>query len=341
MRSRIWTKKSEHSRQTCEKVRQPKTPLEWYRARRKSRDYFRPVDRGLRNRVFVSKHFPKGVAFFADLWVQDLSHATRAQRPKRRIYFGLAKNIMFAPSNAVKVVLQHEQTLLRPESPEGVYFQGTVPVVGTDSAWLVHLHGPFEGYQIADFVVDYSYTNIQNIASSAKLRSISKKAHYIAPLLPEYTKRKPNFELKPRVATMFGSPELGRRSEILYALRQSGLDVENCVDFEDISRALSRVEILLSLQQFSHFGTLEELRILPAIQRQVVVVVEDLPLIDRSPLRDFLVVSPEGRYIETVKTVTKNYAEIWHRFFDSPAYLETIQSLRRYNSDVFATIVNS
>ena len=94
---------------------------------------------------------------------------------------------------------------------------------------------------------------------------------------------------------------------------------------------LDATKILVNVHQTDHHHTLEELRVLPALLRGVIVVSETVPLRECLPYERFVVWSSYENLAATVADVHRNYDEYRERIFGGSAFCEVIMAMRRQN----------
>ncbi len=204
----------------------------------------------------------------------------------------------------------------------------------------VRLHGPLESFEKASTVIDYSALNIEQLTDLPTLGTQSPKFHTIAPLLGEFSKsRGPRQEVT--IATMYGSPERGRRGQIGSMLSKAGIGVRNIRNFESYEIAFRDVAILLNFRQVEHFSTPEELRILPALLQGVVVIAEDTPFARKSLCADFLVFAEVTNLSRVLMEVQSNYSSYWTEIFGADRFSDFVQTLEIANNTVAARIMQS
>ena len=87
--------------------------------------------------------------------------------------------------------------------------------------------------------------------------------------------------------------------------------------------------ILLNIHQTPHHHTLEEMRILPALMRGVVVISEIVPLAETVPYSSFIVWSSINDLPATITDVLTNYETYFDRFFGPESKLPCILTAMR------------
>jgi hypothetical protein len=93
---------------------------------------------------------------------------------------------------------------------------------------------------------------------------------------------------------------------------------------------LDRIKILVNVHQTEHHHTLEELRVLPALLRGVVVVSEWIPLHHLLPFKDYIIFERYEMLAEKVIEVKNNYESYRDKFFGPHSKLnETINRMKK------------
>lgn len=232
------------------------------------------------------------------------------------VWLVLREDLSVAPERSRKIVLQLEHTIVAPGG-RGVDGSplGYVPLSTGPGIYHVRLEGGPAIFGTAEGIIEYSCPNVTNVLSSELAGVYRDRAEYIAPLLSGL----PN-QLRPRaevaIATMHGSPDAGRRGVIRRRISRMGHIIGNIENvWANYGPVFDKVAILVNVHQTEQHHTLEELRVLPAVERGVIVVTEDVPLLDDVPYREFLIAVPYCRLAETVDIVARNYEEHWNELF--------------------------
>lgn len=180
---------------------------------------------------------------------------------------------------------------MKPCCATGV-FPGKVPMKGGGALDDVRI-GWYEAYQHFDVVVEYNMPNIENMRLSGHFDDLLPKVVYMPPLyFDEYqpqtvaAARRGHRGIGVLALMGFVSP---RRHRAIQLMRNTGLEVaiasnltashaqgSNVDRAEDLREALSqlllRTRILVDLRTKEAYQTVNEFRLLPALQRGVVVV---------------------------------------------------------------------
>ena len=293
--------------------------------------------------VFIPRRIPRFIRLYF-LYVAQLLHETsKAVKIRKRIYLGLPKHLKPLPSTRCTVVVQIEQAIFTGNgdylSPEAHSELDADPATA-EVVSRVRLHGPLESFEKSSAVVDYSALNIGRLRELPELTSHSAKFCTIAPLLGNYsTNREPRNNVS--VATMYGSPERGRRGRIASMLSDAGIKVRNIHNFEDYEIAFRDVAILLNFRQVEHFSTPEELRILPALLQGVVVIAEDTPFARQSLCADFLVFAEVSKLTSVIMDLQCNYSGYWTEIFGGDRFSDFVRTLEVENDAVAAHVVQT
>lgn len=241
-----------------------------------------------------------------------------ADRPVNAIFGAQAAHFGNA-ARTLRIDLQLEHTLVRPggRDSEGAA-TGTTPLADDSGCYLVRIAN--EAYlRSLDTCIEYSRPNLVHVRAAAGFAELAARTTLIAPLL--YA---PRFERDGRdiaaISLMFDERQ-PRRRHFLDAARRSALPLRNVrgmFDPDALRRLYDRVQILVNVHQTDHHHTFEELRVLPALLRGVIVVSEDVPLRDEIPYHRSVVWSRYDSIIDTVRHVLDNLDEYRARLFAAP-----------------------
>ena len=189
-------------------------------------------------------------------------------------------------------------------------------------------------------LVDYSRANIEHVRRSGLYPQVSQQHYYIAPsifgdglLVPSATETR-NLPL----LTTFVSPDIPRRARLLERLpagHTNRADVWGAAALHDL---YLQTRILINVHQTDYHRTLEELRILPALQCGVIVVSEPVPLASEVPYHSCIVFEELDGIPELVSEILADYPK-WHaRLFDR-RNMQKLRSLHAENQSTAASIV--
>jgi len=310
-----------------------------YRRQRFRRTYFSPRRLGS-SRLWLLNNVPQHIKLYYEYCAAGVARQLRAHPSHRDVYLCFAKHVTSLPGDAWTIVLQVEQTVLAPTHPQDEAVESTLPFENTNQHYLARLLGPRQGYAAASRIIEYSKANIEHIQHSIINFLYEDKAFYIAPLLGKETNRvEPMSPVS--VKTMFGSPHLGRRRELIRELKKSDLEVSNIHNYDDYRGAFENCSVLVNYRQFSHFRTVEELRILPALLQRVIVVSESGPYLDHIPYRRFARFADSDEFVKEVLQAVGSYESTWEELFGQYSeFSDLIQQLRLDNETNFRLLVS-
>lgn len=215
----------------------------------------------------------------------------------------------------VKIDIQCEHTLVK-KGGRGTEtaVEGKVPY--NNDFYLVRIDKP--NYILGlDFIIEYSLPNIENIRLSEFYDNYLKKVIYIAPLIYELTDL--TIENRTKIITMFINTNEFRRHQLIKSLLpiDNYENVTDCFSKEDLEKVYKDTRILVNIRQTEHHDTFEELRVLPALLKGVIIISEDVPLRDKIPYNEFIIWCKYDEVLETVKRVEDNYEFYWNSIFNN------------------------
>ncbi|HEU4665011.1 MAG TPA: hypothetical protein VFS55_13365 [Dokdonella sp.] len=258
-----------------------------------------------------------------------------------------AVNAVFGPQPAqfgdelptLRIDVQCEHTLVLPggRDSEGAP-RGTTPLADGSDRYLVRLAG--EAYlRTLDTVVEYSRPNVVNVRASGVHDDIAQRTALIAPLLYP-----PRFDAAGRdieAITLMFDAQQPRRRHFLDEVRRAGLPLRNVRGVFDANalRALyDRTRVLVNVHQTPHHHTFEELRVLPALLRGVVVISEDVPLREEIPYHRAIVWSRYESLVDTLGHVLANLDQYRGELFRPPLAAILAQMERDNRAHVDAAV---
>lgn len=185
----------------------------------------------------------------------------------------------------------------------------------------------------ADLIIDYSKINMEHLRAANGFDDILPRLVTIAPLLHTQCFSREGRHIP--ALTLFSDPREGRRAALLAAARTRGLRVRNrkrCFDQRSLEALYRSTRVLLNVRRSDHHDTIEELRILPALQSGVIVVSEDGPLRHLLPYARHIVWADYDSLLDRCAEVLNHY-DAWHAHLfggpELPALLETIAAANR------------
>lgn len=231
-----------------------------------------------------------------------------------------------------RIAFQIEHTLVKPGGGDSDGApESATPLPHGDGRYLARLLHR-RSLAAADLVLDYSHANVLHLRDAGGFDDVLAHTAVIAPLLHE-----PCFTREGRdrpCLTLFSDAGEGRRGRFLAAARTRGLPIRNlkrCFDNDALQAQYRRTRVLVNVRRSDHHDTIEELRILPALQSGVIVVSEDGPLRHALPYARFIVWTPYDTLAERAAEVLRDY-DIWHaRLFGDPELPRVLAAMAAAN----------
>ena len=244
------------------------------------------------------------------------------------------------PHRTLRIDLQYEHTLVRPGGRDsGDAVAGTVPLADGSGRYLVRIADRAR-LETLDAVIEYSRPNLVNVRDSGRFDAYLSRVVHIAPLLYDT-----DFIARTRrraLITTFADLHQPRRAAFLDGARAAGLPLDNIrrtFEHEALRTLYDDTRILVNVHQTDHHHTLEELRILPALQRGVIVVSEDVPLKEHVPYGRFIVWASYDRLLDAARDVHANYARYHAAIFGNGELAGVLAAMRKINAENVAATV--
>jgi hypothetical protein len=234
-----------------------------------------------------------------------------------------------------RIAFQIEHTLVKPggDDSEAAPVSATPLPQGSGHYLARLLDRP--ALAAADLVLDYSRVNVVHLRAAGGFDDVLAHTAVIAPLLHEHCFA-PEDRDQPCLS-LFSDAGKDRRGRFLAAARTRGLPIRNlkrCFDSDALQAQYRRTRVLVNVRQSDHHDTIEELRILPALQSGVIVVSEDAPLRHALPYARFIVWTHYDALVEQVAEVLRDY-DTWHaRLFGDPELPQVLATLAAANHAV-------
>ena len=244
-------------------------------------------------------------------------------------------------SNFISVFRSDEHNVILPGGsnmpPNPV--PGTLLSYDNTTHYLVAIVEPMN-FAKSDIVLEYSKLNIYNMRSSGFYDSeYFDKMVYIPalPFSPVVVAPNPRTRAKNEVIATFGytNPRGDRRTEVIEMLGKRGISatMHHFQSLTELRDLYDESKILVNVHQTGHHHTLEEFRVLPALQRGVIVVSEWVPARHVIPFAEYIIFAPYGQLVETVANVSRDYDAYYNKFFGLGSLLPHI--LHRELADSF------
>jgi hypothetical protein len=218
----------------------------------------------------------------------------------------------------IKIDIQFEHTLVK-KGGRGTETAMVGKVPYNNDFYLVRIDKP--NYILGlDFIIEYSLPNIENIRLSGFYDNYLKKVIYIAPLI--YELGDITIENRTKIITMFINTNEFRRHQLIKTLLPINKyeNINNCFSKDDLEKVYEQTRILVNIRQTEHHDTFEELRVLPALLKGVIIISEDVPLRDKIPYNEFIIWCKYDEVLETIKKVEDNYEDYWNSIFNNQFY---------------------
>lgn len=234
-----------------------------------------------------------------------------------------------------RIDIQFEHTLVKPGGRDS---ENALPGAITDAEgghYLVRVDR-LEYLQQLDLVIEYSRANIRNLQVCGRFTELLARTIQISPLLypPPFDQHFSRAGRKHPLITLIADTSQPRRREFLRQAEGSGLPLRNwrgIFDKHALARLYRNSRVLVNVHQTDHHHTLEELRLLPALQCGIVIVSEDVPLKESIPYSRFIIWSSYAGLVETTRTVLENYQQYFERIFHDPQLPQVLRQLQQDN----------
>jgi hypothetical protein len=109
--------------------------------------------------------------------------------------------------------------------------------------------------------------------------------------------------------------------------------INNCFETNKLEYILKNTKILINIHQTPHHDTLEELRVLPALECGVIIISEKSALNECIPYNDLIIWANYDYIIEKVNAVINNYY-FYHDKIFSIENIKLISNLQTTNYSV-------
>jgi hypothetical protein len=193
--------------------------------------------------------------------------------------------------------------------------KGVIEIENTKDFYLVRINLDHTNY---DIVINYSMPNIINITNSGLYPELSDKLVHVSPSL---YKRVDNKEEKSiDILTSFINIHEPRRKKLLDHLSKTNYNhknLTNCFDYNLLQHEYLKTKIMINIRQTDHHHTIEELRILPALQNKILVVCERGPLYEHLSYYRHIIFVEYHEILDKIKDILDNYQEYYDKYVNS------------------------
>jgi tetrahydromethanopterin S-methyltransferase subunit A len=236
------------------------------------------------------------------------------------IYFCCEKDDIIARNNNIVINVNFEHTLVKPggRSTSPLCLMGKV-MINNQQNYLVRID-EYDKLMNSDIIIDYSNTNIYNVKTCEFFHEFSKKHIYIAPLV--FTSFYDNiYNRDISLLTTFINTNEPRRRLLIdkikdYDISNVHKNINDCFKKDQLYELYKRTKILINIHQTDHHDTLEEVRILPALQCGVIVISEKSPLTHLVPYSEYILWEEYDNIIVTAINVMNNYEFYYDLIFN-------------------------
>jgi hypothetical protein len=262
--------------------------------------------------------------------------------PNLEINILLCDNYNFDNNNkTLKININYEHTLVKKggRSVKDNTPFGNVNVINDSSnKYLVRIDN-YDILNISDIIIDYSNANIYNVKSCPIYNSFSKKHIYISSSIynPYFIKENRNIT----TLTTFINTNEDRRKKLLKNIHNQKIqhtNINNCFQENELQYILKKTKIIINIHQTPHHHTLEELRVLPALECGVIVISEQSPLLENIPFSDLIIWTNYDNIVQKTKEVINNYDFFYNKIF-SVENIEKLCNLKKLNYDILKNTI--
>jgi hypothetical protein len=262
--------------------------------------------------------------------------------PNLEINILLCDNYNFDNNNkTLKININYEHTLVKKggRSVKDNTPFGNVNVINdSNNKYLVRIDN-YDILNISDIIIDYSNANIYNVKSCPIYNSFSKKHIYISSSIynPYFIKENRNIT----TLTTFINTNEDRRKKLLKNIHNQKIqhtNINNCFQENELQHILKKTKIIINIHQTPHHHTLEELRVLPALECGVIVISEQSPLLENIPFSDLIIWTNYDNIVQKTKEVINNYDFFYNKIF-SVENIEKLCNLKKLNYDILKNTI--
>jgi hypothetical protein len=262
--------------------------------------------------------------------------------PNLEINILLCDNYNFDNNNkTLKININYEHTLVKKggRSVKNNTPFGDVNVINdTNNKYLVRIDN-YDILNISDIIIDYSNANIYNVNSCPIYNSFSKRHIYISSSIynPYFIKENRNII----TLTTFINTNEDRRKKLLKNINNQKIqhiNINNCFQENELQNILKKTKILINIHQTPHHHTLEELRVLPALECGVIVISEQSPLLETIPYSDLIIWTNYDNIVQKTKEVINNYDFFYNKIFTTEN-IEKLCNLKKLNYDILENTI--
>jgi hypothetical protein len=244
-------------------------------------------------------------------------------------------------NKTIKIDINFEHTLVKKTGRDTNSNTTFGKITYDDNNYYLIRINNYDVLDSSDIVIDYSVPNIENVKSNELFNSFSNKHIYISPCIYKCDFRKENRYIP--VLTTFINVHEERRESFLKSIEKKNIqhvNVNNCFDTIVLEKLYKSTKILINIHQTYHHDTVEELRILPALQCGVIVICEKSPLYELIPYNDLIIWVEYDKILEETIEIINNY-DFFYNFIFTEKNINKLKSLNNINSKILSdTLLN-
>lgn len=240
------------------------------------------------------------------------------------------------PPIRIRINYEHTMVKVGGRDAEGAPFSNTI-VAGTDERYLCRVCDIDNLVHKSDIIIDYSLSNIVHIKDAnlgGPYEMYVRKCICIAPMLFSTNQFEKGIRHHDTLSSFIRATtsDACRRGQFLRDVPTRFPSHTNIrtLENEELRAKLLDTKVLINVHQTDHHATLEELRILPALQCGVLVVSERAGLMDVVPYQHMIVWSSYDQILDTVEDVLTNY-DTYHAKIFTPENCKLIERMHDEN----------
>lgn len=283
-------------------------------------------------RIAIDNRCPAYLRAYQRYCVLLFREALLRARASVDVVFGACKTPFGGAVRSLHIDIQSEHTLVKPGGRDSAGAPaGQVALDDGSGRYLVRIAN-LDYLRTLDTIVEYSHPNRENVRSSGRFDQVAARTTVVAPLLYDTDFGTAARDIE-AISLMFDEAQPRRRRFLEQASKAvpSLRNVRDVFDATALRRLYDRTRVLVNVHQTDHHDTLEELRILPALLRGVIVVSEDVPLRDRVPYHDAIIWSDYASLAATTAEVLEHYATWRARIFGDGRLARVLARMARDN----------
>tara|TARA_R110001599_G_scaffold1706_5_gene8458 strand:- start:12336 stop:13232 length:897 start_codon:yes stop_codon:yes gene_type:complete len=250
------------------------------------------------------------------------------------VNFGRMNGSFDNDNETINIDIQVEHTLVKQGGRGVTNIVHGETLTEEGDQYLVRLDD-FNYFNTLDCIIEYSIPNINHIKTSGQFNDYANKLAYIAPLL--YDLKFPS-QNRQDIITLFTDNPSERRTLFVNKMLENHINhinINNCYS-KELMDQYDKTKILINVHQTDHHHTFEELRVLPALLRGVLVISEDVPRKDDVPYSEYIIWSSYDNLAITIKEVRDNYKSHYNRIFnkDLKTLLKNMEEINNKNLEI-------